>query len=94
MTANNLDGELVGAKRLLEASGLGYFRVSGYPWLDHYSPRENFDALPVITNNKVHLISIDTHSSQAGSLCDTHVGKIFQNWSPGSAIAQNDAKLQ
>lgn len=45
LTANNLDGELVGAKRLLEASGLGYFRVSGYPWLDHYSPRENFDAL-------------------------------------------------
>lgn len=33
-TANTLEGELVGAKRLLEASGLGYFRVSGY--LDHY----------------------------------------------------------
>lgn len=29
LTANNLDVELVGAKRLLEASGLDHFRVSG-----------------------------------------------------------------
>ena len=92
MTANNLDGELVGAKRLLEASGLGYFRVSGYPSL--FSSGKFRRSLPVITNIKVHLISIDTHSSQAGSLCDTYAGKIFQNWSPVSAIAQNDAKLQ
>lgn len=65
----------MGAKRLLEASGLGYFRVSGQ--LDHYSvffsgefrcsPR-----LPVSPTTRFHLIFIDTNSSQAGSLCETH----------------------